>query len=899
MAELPKHPFILVDGSSYLYRAFHALPPLTNAQGEPTGALYGVINMIRKLIKDYDPKYMAVVFDAKGKTFRHDLYKEYKANRPPMPDELRSQIEPLHNIIRAMGLPLICTPDVEADDVIGTLAKQAEQHGLHTLISTGDKDMAQLVDANITLINTMSNKLMDIDGVNEKFGVPPEKIIDYLALVGDTSDNVPGVNKCGPKTAVKWLTEFKTFDGVIAAAADMKGKIGEHLRTAIPQLPLSRTLVTIKLDVALDTTPEKLTLNAPDKPKLVESYSRYGFKSWLAEVSDGETTSETEAPVEQNYQTVLSEAELNTWIEKIKTAEYFSFDTETTSLNYVNAEIVGLSLAVKPGEAAYIPFAHNYEGAPKQLNREHVLSLLKPILEDRSISKVGQHLKYDRNVLVKYDIDLQGIAYDTMLESYVLNSTATRHDLDSLAWRYLGRKTIHFEDIAGKGKKQLTFNQIEIEIASKYAAEDADIALQLHQHIWPQLSNDKKLLSVYENIEKPLVSVLSDIESTGVLINSKCLNALSAEFETKMNTIQDLAFTEAGSEFNLHSPKQLQEILFTKMGLPIIKKTPKGQPSTAEPVLTELANDYALPKYILEYRTFAKLKSTYTDKLPQLVNETTGRVHTSYHQATTSTGRLSSSDPNLQNIPIRTAAGREIRQAFIANPGYKILAADYSQIELRIMAHLSQDKGLLDAFAKGLDIHSATAAEVFGADLAAVTTEQRRRAKAINFGLIYGMSAFGLAKQLSVGRHDAQEYIDLYFARFPGVKKYMDDTREKAHKTGFVETLFGRRLYLPEINDRNKMRQQAAERAAINAPMQGTAADIIKIAMINVEAALKKTHLDAKMIMQVHDELVLEVAEKDLAQTQACVEDKMNNAVQMDVPLLVGMGTGDNWDAAH
>lgn len=901
MNKHPKYPFILVDGSSYLYRAFHALPPLTNSQGEPTGALYGVLNMIRKLIKDYEPQYMAVVFDAKGKNFRHDLYKDYKATRPPMPDELRSQIEPLHNIIRAMGLPLICVPGVEADDVIGTLAKQAEAHGLHTLISTGDKDMAQLVDDNITLINTMNNFVMDIAGVKEKFGVTPEQIIDYLALVGDTSDNVPGVNKCGPKTAVKWLDEYGSFDGVIAAADHIKGKIGEHLRAAIPQLPLSRTLVTIKLDVELALTPEKLTINPAQKPQLIEAYSRYGFKSWLAEVSD-HTPEEIVAHSEvnqQDYTAIFSETDLTTWLDKIKSAEYFSFDTETTSLNYVDAEIVGLSLAVKAGEAVYVPLAHDYENAPQQLKREHVLTLLKPILEDPKILKVGQHLKYDRNVLVKYNIDLQGIAYDTMLESYVLNSTSTRHDLNSLAWRYLGRKTIHFEDVAGKGKKQLTFNQVEVAVACQYAAEDADIALQLHQQLWPQLSNDKKLLSVYRDIEKPLIPVLSNIEMTGVLIDAERLNVLSAEFETKMLALQKLAYQEAGTEFNLDSPKQLQEILFTKLGLPIIKKTPKGQPSTAEPVLTELANDYELPKYIIEYRTYAKLKSTYTDKLPLLINQKTGRVHTSYHQAITSTGRLSSSDPNLQNIPIRMAAGREIRKTFIANPGYKILAADYSQIELRIMAHLSQDTGLLQAFAQGLDIHKATAAEVFDADLSAVTDEQRRRAKAINFGLIYGMSAFGLAKQLGIGRHDAQEYINLYFARFPGVKKYMDNTREQAHKTGYVETLFGRRLYLPEINDRNKMRQQAAERAAINAPMQGTAADIIKIAMIHVERELKIAALDAKMIMQVHDELVLEVAENDLLKTQALVEDKMNHAIQMDVPLLVGIGVGDNWDDAH
>ncbi len=897
MNKASEKPFILVDGSSYLYRAFHALPPLTNKHGEPTGAMYGVINMIRKLIKDYQPDYMAVIFDAKGKTFRHDLYKEYKANRPSMPDELRSQIEPLHNIIRAMGLPLIATTGVEADDVIGTLAKQAEQHGLQTLISTGDKDMAQLVDDNITLINTMTNKRYDHNGVIEKFGVAPEKIIDYLALVGDTSDNIPGITKCGPKTAVKWLTQYQNLDGVVANANDISGKVGDYLRQGLTQLALSRTLVTIKLDVDLDFSPESLTINPADNVKLAEYYQRYQFKSWLAEISSEPTAPEPTKT--QHYQTIFTQAELDSWLKKIKAADYFSFDTETTSLNYIDAEIVGVSFATIAGEAAYLPLAHDYETAPTQLHREHALQQLKPILDDPAILKVGQHLKYDRNVLFKYNIDLQGIAYDTMLESYVLNSTATRHDLDRLAKTYLDRDTIHFEDVAGKGKKQLTFNQVDIAVASPYAAEDADIALQLHQHLQPLLSADKKLLAVYETIEKPLISVLSDIELTGVLINSEKLQALSKTFAVKMQTIQELAYEEAGETFNLDSPKQLQEILFTKLGLPIIKKTPKGQPSTAEPILTELANDYQLPKHIIEYRSLAKLKSTYTDKLPLLVNAHTGRVHTSYHQATTSTGRLSSSNPNLQNIPIRTAEGREIRQAFIAAAGYKILAADYSQIELRIMAHLSQDKNLLEAFANNIDVHCATAAEVFGVAIDAVDNEQRRRAKAINFGLIYGMSAFGLAKQLNVPRQAAQEYIDVYFQRFPGVKKYMDDTREQAHKVGYVETLLGRRLYLPDINDRNKMRQQASERAAINAPMQGTAADIIKIAMINVHQKLKRCQLDAKIIMQVHDELVLEVAEADLTDVQQLVVTEMQNALVLDVPLLVGIDAGDNWDAAH
>lgn len=900
MIEKLKNPFILIDGSSYLYRAFHALPPLTNSRGEPTGALYGVVNMIRKLINDYEPSHLAVVFDAKGKTFRHDLFKDYKAHRPPMPTDLVAQIEPLHNIIRAMGLPLICIPGVEADDVIGTLAKQAEQHGLHTLISTGDKDMAQLVDDHITLINTMNNTIMDAAGVVEKFGVAPNRIIDYLALIGDTSDNIPGVEKCGPKTALKWLQEYDSLDGIMAAATQIKGKVGENLIAALDKLPLSRTLVTIKLNVALELTPEKLVRQKLHTEKLIELYTRYNFKNWLAELSSDPTDRKKSEPEQDtHYQTIFSELELLTWIDKIKAAPYFSFDTETTSLNYVDAELVGISLAVTSSEAVYIPVAHHYLDAPEQLNREHVLALLKPILENPNILKVGQHLKYDKNILVKYGINLQGIAYDTMMESYVLNSTSSRHDLDTLAWQYLGKKTITFEEVAGKGAKQISFDQVEIEVATQYAAEDADIALQLHETLFPKLSANPKLLSVYEAIEIPLIPVLSDIESRGVLIDSEKLHTLSAGFSKKMQQVQELAYSMAGEEFNLDSPKQLQEILFTKLGLPIIKKTPTGQPSTAEPILAELAEDYELPRKLMEYRTVAKLKSTYTDKLPLLVNQQTGRIHTSYHQAATSTGRLSSSDPNLQNIPIRTAEGREIRQAFIAAPGSLLLAADYSQIELRIMAHLSQDRALLDAFANGLDVHTATAAEVFGVPLDAVDSEHRRRAKAINFGLIYGMSAFGLAKQLKIDRNEAQQYIDLYFARFPGVKTYMENTRQQAHQQGYVETVLGRRLYLPQINDRNKMLQQAAERAAINAPMQGTAADIIKIAMINVHHALKKSNLAADIIMQVHDELVLEVVEKDLAATQIILEAEMINAVQMDIPLVVSIGSGLNWDAAH
>ncbi|MBX9705708.1 MAG: DNA polymerase I, partial [Gammaproteobacteria bacterium] len=770
-----------------------------------------------------------------------------------------------------------------------------------TLISTGDKDMAQLVDDHITLINTMTNQVFDRNGVIEKFGVAPEKIIDYLTLVGDTSDNVPGVHKCGPKTAVKWLEQYGSLESIMQAADSVTGKIGEELRAALPQLPLSRTLVTIKLNVELELTPEKLTLAFADNQTLAQLYERYEFKNWLAEVSaDPNVAIKTPEPVtEKQYHTVFTEAEFETCLQEITAAKYFSFDTETTSLDYIDAELVGISLSVTPGVAYYIPVAHDYIDAPKQLARDAVLKKLKPILEDPKKLKVGQHLKYDKNVLVKYDINLQGIAYDTMLESYVLNSTSTRHDLDTLAMKYLERKTITFEDVAGTGKKQLTFNQVEVEAATAYAAEDADVTLQLHHALWPQLEANTQLLQLYNAIEIPLVPILSVIETTGVLVDAKRLGKLSAEFAENMAILQEKTFTLAGEEFNMDSPKQLQEILFTKLGLPVIKKTPTGQPSTAEPVLAELAHDYELPKLITEYRSFAKLKSTYSDKLPLLINAKTGRVHTSYHQAMTSTGRLSSSDPNLQNIPIRTSAGREIRQAFIAPPGHEIVAADYSQIELRIMAHLSGDKSLLDAFAHGLDIHKATAAEVFGTSVAEVTDEQRRRAKAINFGLIYGMSAFGLAKQLDVPRHSAQDYIDLYFARFPGVKKYMDNTREQAHKLGYVETLFGRRLYLPQINDRNKMLQQAAERAAINAPMQGTAADIIKIAMINVYTELQRVKLDVKMIMQVHDELVFEVATADLAAAQKIIETQMMGAAEMAVPLVVGMNHGDNWDAAH
>lgn len=891
----PSKHLILVDGSSYLYRAFHALPALTSSRGEPTGALYGVINMIRKLVKDYKPEYMAVIFDAKGRNFRHDLYKDYKAHRPPMPDELVKQVEPLHELIKAMGLTLISMPGIEADDVIGTLATQALNAGWSVLISTGDKDMAQLVNAQISLINTMTNQIFSPTEVEEKFGVGPNKIIDYLALVGDSSDNIPGITKCGPKTAVKWLTEFGSLDNLIANADKIAGKVGENLRAELTQLALARTLVTIKCDFDLDLSLESLTVNSSDETKLANLYNRYEFKTWLAELKNPAIL---KIP-EQNYTTIFSEEIFAELLTKIREANLFSFDLETTSLNYMDAEIIGFSFAIAPYKAAYLPVGHDYDGAPKQLNRDKVLAALKPILEDSQIFKIGQHLKYDRNVLLNYGIELQGIAYDTMLESYVFNSTTIRHDLSSLAAHYLGRDSITFEMIAGKGVNQKTFNQIHIEQASTYAAEDADLALQCHQKLWPLLETEARLAQVYETLELPLLPILSEIERTGVLIDSEKLFALSETFAEKMAELESSVYAEVGMEFNLDSPKQLQEILFDKLGLPILKKTPTGQASTAEPVLSELAESYKLPGKILEYRSLAKLKSTYTDKLPLLVNSKTGRVHTSYHQAITSTGRLSSSDPNLQNIPIRSKEGREIRQAFIAAQDYVLIAADYSQIELRIMAHLSQDKNLVQAFAKNQDVHRATAAEIFDVALEDVDLEHRRRAKAINFGLIYGMSAFGLAKQLGLDRYAAQSYIDRYFDRFPGVKRYMDETRQQAHERGFVETVFGRRLYLPEIHDRNKMRQQAAERAAINAPMQGTAADLIKVAMIHVHRKLKEARLNAKIIMQVHDELVIEAKATEQITVSEILNTEMSQAAKLDVPLLVDIGTGTNWDSAH
>ncbi|MEH6589309.1 MAG: DNA polymerase I [Halioglobus sp.] len=898
-------PIVLVDGSSYVYRAFHALPPLANSKGHATGAVKGVINMLRRLQKDYPHSPIAVIFDAKGKTFRDDIYPEYKANRPPMPDELREQIEPIHEIVKAMGLPYICTPGVEADDVIGTLAHQASQQGLNIVISTGDKDMAQLVDSRVTLVNTMTETVMDEQGVVDKFGIPPSLIIDYLALMGDKVDNIPGVAGVGEKTALALLQGlgsvediYKNLDKVASlefrGAKTMAAKLEAEHEKAL----LSYTLATIKIDVELDQTPAELANGEQDRERLLHWFTELEFRSWVEELVDGEEVAPAEA-IETDYEIITDEPRLEHWLEQLAAAQVFAFDTETTSLDYMDARIVGLSFAVEAGTAAYVPLAHDYLGAPVQLDRDQVLARIKPLLEDPAQLKVGQNLKYDASVLANHDICLRGIAFDTMLESYVLDSTATRHDMDSLALKYLGCSTIHFEDIAGKGAKQLKFNQITVEEAGPYAAEDADITLRLHQKLWPQLESEPALRSVFETIELPLVPILSRIERQGALISRQLLVEQSAELGARLEELQAQTYDLAGQEFNLGSPKQLGEILFEKLQLPVIKKTPKGAPSTAEDVLAELALDYPLPKLLLEYRSLSKLKSTYTDKLPQMINPQTGRVHTSYHQAVTATGRLSSSNPNLQNIPIRTEEGRRIRQAFIAPPGYKIIAADYSQIELRIMAHLSGDAGLLTAFSEGLDVHKATAAEVFDVELANVSGDQRRKAKAINFGLIYGMSAFGLAKQLHLSRKEAQQYIDRYFERYPGVQEYMNSTRALAKEQGYVETLFGRRLYLPEINARNKMRVQAAERTAINAPMQGTAADIIKKAMLDVDSWLSQGDVDARMVMQVHDELVLEVAEVEVATVSTEVCRLMSEAASLAVPLLVEAGVGNNWDEAH
>ena len=898
-------PMVLVDGSSYLFRAFHALPNLMSTKGANTGAIKGVVAMIKKLVLDYPDSAIVVVFDAKGDTFRNELYPEYKANRAKMPDDLREQIAPIHEIIKALGLPLISISGVEADDVIGTMAVQAKAADYDVVISTGDKDMAQLVNENVSLINTMTGVEMNIDGVVEKFGVRPDQIIDYLALVGDTADNIPGVPKCGPKTAVKWLTEYSTLKGVMENADAVKGKVGEYLRESLAHLPLSYELATIKLDVVLDEDIKEMHPRAPDKAALKTLYTEYEFRQWNEELADGIeapasiSTEDSEIQASREYDVVFQASEFEQWLEKLSSAEMITFDTETTSLDYMAAELVGVSFAVVAGEAAYVPIAHNYEGAPAQLSLDTVLRGIKPILEDPSIKKIGQNMKYDMSVMGKYGVEIRGLAFDTMLESYVLNSVASRHNMDDLALKYLGRTTIHFEDIAGKGAKQVTFNQIDLEVAGEYAAEDADITLQLHQTIWPRLSESEKLRSVFEKIELPLVGVLSRIERNGVLLDTDLLAKHSEALAVRIVELEEEAYSLAGEEFNLGSPKQLQQIFFEKLKLPVIRKTPKGQPSTAEPVLQELAHDYPLPKVIMEYRGLTKLKSTYTDQLPKQVHESTGRVHTSYHQAVAATGRLSSKDPNLQNIPIRTEEGRRVRKAFIAAPGYKLIAADYSQIELRIMAHLSKDDGLLKAFKDGLDIHSATASEVFGHPIEQVKDFERRSAKAINFGLIYGMSAFGLARQLSIPRGDAQDYIDLYFERYPGVRAYMDSVRERAAGDGYVETIFGRRLYLPDITASNFQRRQGAERAAINAPMQGSAADIIKLAMIDVDGWLMESGIDAKMIMQVHDELVLEVREDLVPKVMAIVDEKMSSAAELDVPLVVESGMGDNWEVAH
>jgi len=906
MASKPA-PLVLVDGSSYVYRAFHALPMLTTSEGRNTGAVRGVISMLRKMVAEYPDSPVAVVFDAKGKTFRDDMYPEYKANRPPMPDELREQIEPIHEIVKAMGLPFICEPGVEADDVIGTLAEQASKAGRKVVISTGDKDMAQLVNDDVTLVNTMTDTVMDPAGVVDKFGIGPELIIDFLALMGDKVDNIPGVPGVGEKTALGLLQGLGGLDeiyGNLDAVKELSFRgaktMGAKLEKEKDNAYLSYALATIKLDVELPEKPEDIANGEPDREALVDWFTKLEFKSWLDELLEGgEAPAAAVEKVETHYEVITDQAAFDAWLKELEGAELIAFDTETTSLNYMEAQIVGVSFAVEAGRAAYVPVAHDYVGAPEQLDRDAVLGALKPLLEDASRAKVGQNLKYDASVLANHDITLRGIRFDTMLESYVLDSTATRHDMDSLALKYLGQGTIHFEDIAGKGAKQLSFNQIDLEQAGPYAAEDADITLRLHETLWPKLDGQGALTKVFTDIEVPLVPVLSRIERQGALLSREMLAEQSHELGERLEEIKSEAYDLAGQEFNLGSPKQLGEILFEKLELPVIKKTPKGAPSTAEEVLVELALDYPLPKVLLEYRSLSKLKSTYTDKLPEMVNAQTGRVHTSYHQAVAATGRLSSTDPNLQNIPIRTDEGRRIRQAFIAPEGYRIVAADYSQIELRIMAHLSGDAGLLKAFNEGQDVHRATASEVFEVGLEEVSGEQRRKAKAINFGLIYGMSAFGLGKQLHIGRNEAQQYIDRYFDRYPGVADYMDSTRAVAKDQGYVETLFGRRLYLPEINARNKMRVQAAERTAINAPMQGTAADIIKKAMLSVDDWLQAGNADARMIMQVHDELVFEVAAGEVDGFSEEICRLMSGAAELAIPLLVEAGSGDNWDEAH
>jgi len=893
MSKIPT--LFLVDGSSYLYRAFHALPKLSNSSGEPTGALLGVANMLKRLLKEQDPEYIAVVFDAKGLTFRHELYPQYKANRPPMPAELRQQVEAILDFTRLLGLPLLQVEGVEADDVIGTLARSAEEAGMDCVISTGDKDMAQLVSDRTTLTNTMTNTDMDRAGVKLKFDVTPEQIVDFLALTGDKSDNIPGVEKCGPKTAAKWLDKWGSLDEVMTHADEVGGKIGEYLRASLEQLPLSKDLATIRRDLELESEPKSLKRETIDEERLSEALKRYEFNSWLQELDDPKSPE----AVETDYLTISRADQLDTLIAELESAELIAFDTETTSLDSMQAELVGLSFCTEAGRAAYIPVGHDYPAAPDQLDREWVLAKLKPLLENPQRPKVGQHIKYDMNVLSLYGIQIQGIAFDTMLESYVFNSTGSRHDMDSLALKYLGRQTTHYADVAGKGAKQISFSQVSIEDASHYAAEDADITLQLHQHLWPRLQQQPALAAVLQEIEIPLIPVLARMEQRGVLIDGNLLTVQSTEMSKQIMKLEQEAFEVAGQPFNLGSPKQLQQILFENLGLPVIRKTPKGQPSTAEDVLQELAVDYELPSLVLEYRSLSKLKSTYTDKLPLQINPRTGRVHTSYHQAVAATGRLSSSDPNLQNIPVRTPLGRRIREAFVAPEGCLIMACDYSQIELRIMAHLSGDKGLLQAFHDNIDIHQSTAGEVFDVPYGEVDSDQRRAAKAINFGLMYGMSAFGLARQLNIGRVEAQAYMDTYFMRYPGVQQFMKDTREQAREQGYVETLFGRRLYLPDINASNMQRRQGAERAAINAPMQGTAADIIKRAMISVDAWLQQEKPDAHLVMQVHDELVFEVKEDQLDHLKQAVVSCMSGAADLDVPLIVDTGHGPDWDTAH
>ncbi|MCA2014970.1 DNA polymerase I [Vibrio tritonius] len=930
MASIPDNPLILIDGSSYLYRAFHAYPG-TMSNGEiPTNAIYGVVNMVRSMMRQFASERIAVVFDAKGKTFRDEMYPEYKANRPSMPDELRCQIEPLHKIIKALGLPLICETGVEADDVIGTLASQASKAGMPVLISTGDKDMAQLVDDNVTLINTMTNVVMDREGVIDKFGIPPELIIDYLALMGDKVDNIPGVPGVGEKTALALLQGIGGLDELYdnldkIAPLGFRGSktMAKKLEDNRDNAYLSYKLATIKLDVDMPFTPESLLKETPAKDELIEMYGKMAFKSWLSELLEGgdgtvvadeksaagrynapekaaEAISVATKIDRSQYKTVLTETEFNKWLEKLTAADEFAFDTETDSLDYMVANLVGLSFAINEGEAAYVPVAHDYLDAPEQLSRDWVLAQLKPLLENPQQGKIGQNLKYDASVLARYDIHMQGIKHDTMLASYVYNSVGGKHDMDSLALRFLQHSCISFEQIAGKGKAQITFNQIDLEQAAPYAAEDADVTLRLHNQIQSLMENEPELQKVYREIEVPLVPVLSRIERTGVLIDDMLLGAQSQEIAQRLDELELKAYEIAGEKFNLSSPKQLQTILFEKMQLPVVKKTPSGAPSTNEEVLQELALDYPLPAVILEYRGLAKLKSTYTDKLPKMINPTTGRVHTSYHQAVTATGRLSSTDPNLQNIPIRNEEGRRIRQAFVAPHGWKIMAVDYSQIELRIMAHLSGDKALLEAFQQGKDIHAATAAEILGTTIDHVTSEQRRRAKAVNFGLIYGMSAFGLAKQLGIPRGEAQHYMDTYFERYPGVMQYMEDTRSRAAEKGYVETIYGRRLHLPEIQSRNGMRRKAAERAAINAPMQGTAADIIKKAMLLVDEWIEKEGDGrVKLLMQVHDELVFEVKEEALSEIESKVQELMESAAELNVPLVAEVGHGDNWEQAH